>query len=116
VILSFTSWYIIQTTAISLFYIVYICIQQLVGKFGLTSALRKELLAAIENHPIQLELHMANDLSVLTENGCDLSFDYVCLCLDFKTTSAVPGDIDFLKTQLNQLDKNYSAVRMCFVG
>jgi hypothetical protein len=85
-----------------------------VGKFGLTSSLRKELLAATENLPIQLELHMANDLSVLTENGCDLSFDYVCLCLDFKTTSAVPGDIDFLKSQLNQLDKNYTVVRKFF--
>jgi len=85
-----------------------------VGKFGLTSSLRKELLAATENLPVQLELHMANDLSVLTENGCDLSFDYVCLCLDFKTTSAVPGDIDFLKSQLNQLDKNYTVVRKFF--
>ena len=84
------------------------------GKFGLTSSLRKELLAATENLPVQLELHMANDLSVLTENGCDLSFDYVCLCLDFKTTSAVPGDIDFLKSQLNQLDKNYTVVRKFF--
>jgi hypothetical protein len=81
-----------------------------VGKFVLTSALRKELLAAIENYPIQFELHMANDLSVLNENGCDLSFDFICLCLDLKTSGAVPGDIDFLKSQLNQLDKHYSVV------
>jgi hypothetical protein len=84
-----------------------------VGKFCLTQALRKELLAAIDNQPLLLELHIANDLSVLTENGCDLSFDYVCLCMDFKTSGAVPGDIDFLRSQLSQLDKHYSVVSWC---
>lgn len=87
---------------------------KLVGKFALTNALRKELLAALENQPIHFELHMTTDLAVLTENGCDLGFDYVCLCMDFKTANAVAADINFMKSQLNQLDRHYTVVSWCW--